>query len=212
MLPGFFLYSLFLHTMWRKNAKRTALLHEETRKATGASLNYRRCQMWGGPQVRLDMYSISLFLRGSVEDTPGFGIGSVPTISRERPSTTMERRLFVCASVRRDTISSHLLIGVVRSHALHDGGESQYPVPGMLPNNWPPNGRWTTRYRLRIVRSTKICRHFSTSNHIHGSVRMNSVLTRCCMDGPTNWQLRNYLWPTLLLRPTIINIIFRRSP
>ena len=48
--------------------------------------------MWGGPPVPVDIYSISLFLEGSVEDTPGFGIGSVRTIPRERPSTMMERR------------------------------------------------------------------------------------------------------------------------
>ena len=39
----------------------------------------------------------------------------------------------VCASVRRDTISSHLLIGVVRRQTLLDHGESQYPVPMMVP-------------------------------------------------------------------------------
>ena len=54
-------------------------------------------KMWGGPPVRLDIYSISLFLEASVEDTPGFGIGSVQTIPRERPSTMMERRASVCA-------------------------------------------------------------------------------------------------------------------
>ena len=46
----------------------------------------------GGPPVRLDIYSISLYLEGSVEDTPGFGIGSVRTIPRELPSTMMGRR------------------------------------------------------------------------------------------------------------------------
>ena len=51
--------------------------------------------MWGGSPVRLDIYSIALFLEGSVEDTPGFGIGSVRTIPRERPSTMMERRACV---------------------------------------------------------------------------------------------------------------------
>ena len=51
--------------------------------------------MWGGPPVRLDIYGISLFLEGSVEDAPGFGIGSVRTVTRERPSTMMERRVFV---------------------------------------------------------------------------------------------------------------------
>ena len=53
-------------------------------------------QMWEGPPVRLDIYSISLFLEGSVEDTPGFSTGSVRTIPRERPSTMMERRACVC--------------------------------------------------------------------------------------------------------------------
>ena len=80
----------------RKNTKRTALLREETGNAAGASLNYRRRQMWGGPGVRVDIYSISLFLEGSVEDTPGFGIGSVRTIPRERPSMMTERRECVC--------------------------------------------------------------------------------------------------------------------
>ena len=42
----------------------------------------RRRQMWGGPLVRFDIYNrISLFLEGSLEDTPGFGIGSVRTIA-----------------------------------------------------------------------------------------------------------------------------------
>ena len=72
--------------------ERTALLREETRNATGASLNYRRRQMWQGPPVRLDIYSISLFLEGSVEDTPGLGIGSVRTIQRKRPPMMMEKR------------------------------------------------------------------------------------------------------------------------
>ena len=48
--------------------------------------------MSGGPPVRLDAYSISLFLEGSVEETPDFGIGSLRTIPRERPSTMMRRR------------------------------------------------------------------------------------------------------------------------
>ena len=52
--------------------------------------------MRGGSPLRLDIYSISLFFEGSVEDTPGFGIGSVRTIPRERPSTMMERRECVC--------------------------------------------------------------------------------------------------------------------
>ena len=52
--------------------------------------------MWGGPPVRLDICNISLFLEGSVEDTPGFGIGSVRMIPRERPSTMVERRDCVC--------------------------------------------------------------------------------------------------------------------
>ena len=46
----------------------------------------------GGPPVRLDIYGISLLLEGSVEDTPGFGKGSVRMIPRERPSTMMGRR------------------------------------------------------------------------------------------------------------------------
>ena len=48
--------------------------------------------MWRGPPIRLDIYSISLFLEGSVEDTPGFGIGSVRTIPRALPSTMMGMR------------------------------------------------------------------------------------------------------------------------
>ena len=74
----------------------TALLREETRNATGASLNYRRRQIWGGPPDRLDIYSSSLFLEDSVENTPGFGIGSARTTPRERPSTMMERTECVC--------------------------------------------------------------------------------------------------------------------
>ena len=38
-------------------------------------------------------------------------------------------------SARRETISSHLLIGVVRRQTLLDDGESQYPVPMMMPSN-----------------------------------------------------------------------------
>ena len=63
---------------------------------TITGLNCRRRQMWGRPPVRLDIYSISLFLEGSTEDTPGFGIGSVWTIQRERLSTMMEKRECVC--------------------------------------------------------------------------------------------------------------------
>ena len=44
---------------------------------------------------RTNAFTNSLFLEGSVEDTPGFGEGSVRTIPQERPSTTMER--IVCA-------------------------------------------------------------------------------------------------------------------
>ena len=57
---------------------------------TNSKLN--NTDVWGVPSVRLDMYSISLFLGGSVEGTPGFGIGSIRTIPRERPTTMMERR------------------------------------------------------------------------------------------------------------------------
>jgi len=66
--------------------------------------------MWGGPPVRLDIYSISLFLEGSVEDTPGFGIGSVRTIPRERPSTMMERRECVCEARASHSFRQWLLV------------------------------------------------------------------------------------------------------
>ena len=49
--------------------------------------------MRGGLPVRLNIYIISLFLDGSVEDTPGFGIGSVQPAPRERPPTMIGRRI-----------------------------------------------------------------------------------------------------------------------
>ena len=44
-----------------------------------------------GEDSRFDSTSTAFpfFLEGSVEETPGFGIGPVPTIPRERPSTMM---------------------------------------------------------------------------------------------------------------------------
>ena len=50
----------------------------------------------GTTPVRLDIYNICPFLEGGVEGTLGFGLGSVSTIPRERPSSMVERRECVC--------------------------------------------------------------------------------------------------------------------
>ena len=65
----------------------TPLVKALVRWATGKRLTNRLPNLSLITPVRLDIYSISLFLEGGVEDTPGFGIGSVRTIPRERPST-----------------------------------------------------------------------------------------------------------------------------
>ena len=51
--------------------------------------------LWGGPPPK---------------DTPGFGIGSVRTIPRERPSTMMERRECVCEARASHSFRQWLLV------------------------------------------------------------------------------------------------------
>ena len=94
--------------------------------------------MRGGFPVRLDTYSISL-LRGYRGGHARFWY----RIGTDNPTktTTNDGDDSVGASVRRDTISSYLLIGVVGRQTLLDDGKSQYPVPILVPNNWPPHGR-----------------------------------------------------------------------